>query len=247
MTGSRRAPGRPRRRPAGPSTSRGQESDKIARCPLVPVPFPGVDTAVIDDAFAEQILSVRRAYTSILPDRTRVHQFVEDLVELLFPHLGGGAEYTTAAAVRGKLSLLADDLRRLLQPQEPRLPATAEAVVEHLFLTLPELYPEALARRTGHPRGRPGVGEHRRGHRRLSRLLRHLHPATRPPALHGSRAHPAADPDRVRPHPDRHRHPSRARASANASASTTARASSSARRARSARASSSTRASRSAR
>jgi serine O-acetyltransferase len=95
---------------------------------------------MIDERFAEEVLQVRQAHASIFPEKQRVHQFVEDLVELLFPHLSGGSEYHKRDEIQGRLALLASDLRKLLRPQQRRMPKKADDVVDHFFGVLPEIY-----------------------------------------------------------------------------------------------------------
>ncbi len=95
---------------------------------------------MIDERFAEEVLRVRQAHAAVFPGKQRVHQFVEDLVELLFPHLSGESEYFTREEIQGRLALLASDLKRLLRPQQANMPRGVDEVVERLFSTLPEIY-----------------------------------------------------------------------------------------------------------
>ncbi len=110
---------------------------------------------MIDEQFADEVLRVRQAHASIFPGKQRVHQFVEDLVELLFPHLSGESEYLHRQEIQGKLALLAGDLEKLLRPQQAKMPRKADEVVGRLFAILPEIYRklwlDAQAIHTGDP------------------------------------------------------------------------------------------------
>ena len=60
--------------------------------------------------FAEEVFKVRQAHASIFPSRRRIHQFVDDLEELLFPHISSEAEYYAPAEIDGQLAVLSRDL-----------------------------------------------------------------------------------------------------------------------------------------
>jgi serine O-acetyltransferase len=91
-------------------------------------------------SFAEQILAVRRAHTPVLPDRSRVPQFVEDLVELLFPQIAGGRVYACLDDIRISLDRLGADLRGILAPQGDRIPGGIDQAVQQFVAELPAIY-----------------------------------------------------------------------------------------------------------
>lgn len=91
-------------------------------------------------SFAERVLAVRLAHTPILPDRKRVPQFVEDLLELLFPQIAGGRAYCTLSDIQAKLDQLGSELRHILAPQRDSIPAGVDHVVHRFFLDLPRIY-----------------------------------------------------------------------------------------------------------
>jgi serine O-acetyltransferase len=98
---------------------------------------------MIDDQFVDNLLAVRQRPGQPLPDRQRLHRFVDDLLDLLFPQLAGGAPPTTRAAITGELDRLAADLRDLLPPAPGRgsdTPLDAAAVATQFFGSLPEIY-----------------------------------------------------------------------------------------------------------
>jgi hypothetical protein len=39
--------------------------------------------------FADEVFRIRREHAAVFPSRQRIHRFVEELVDLLFPHLSG--------------------------------------------------------------------------------------------------------------------------------------------------------------
>ena len=91
-------------------------------------------------SFAEQLLAVRQAHTPVLPDRSRVPQFVEDLVELLFPQIEGGRVYTCLEDIQTKLDRLGGDLREILAPQRDRIPGGPDQAIQQFFAALPAVY-----------------------------------------------------------------------------------------------------------
>ena len=68
--------------------------------------------------FAEEVFRVRQEHPSIFRSRRRINLFVEDLIELLFPHLSGESVYYSAAEIEGRLAVLGRDLKVLLQAQQ---------------------------------------------------------------------------------------------------------------------------------
>ena len=90
--------------------------------------------------FAEKIFHVRSAHPSIYPSRQRIHRFVEDLVELLFPHLSGESEYYSATEIEGSLAVLGRDLKRLLRGHQPKMERNVDDVADEFFEELPRIY-----------------------------------------------------------------------------------------------------------
>ncbi len=92
------------------------------------------------ESFAERILAARQAHTPVLPDRSRVPQFVEDLVELLFPQIAGGRVYAGLDDVRIDLDRLGADLRAILTPQRDRIPGGIDQASQQFVAELPAIY-----------------------------------------------------------------------------------------------------------
>ncbi len=90
--------------------------------------------------FADEVFRVRRAHPSIYPSRQRIHRFVEDLVELLFPHLSGESEYFSAAEIEGSLAVLGRDLKKLLRAHQAKMERCVDDVADDFFAALPQIY-----------------------------------------------------------------------------------------------------------
>jgi serine O-acetyltransferase len=90
--------------------------------------------------FAEEVLKIRRTHSAAFPAKQQVHRFVDDLIELLFPHVSGEIEYFAPEEIEGQLAVLSRDLKELLRPQQPNMPRKAEEVTERFFAELPEIY-----------------------------------------------------------------------------------------------------------
>ncbi len=105
-------------------------------------------------SFAADLFFSHQSHSTVLPDRQAVPQFVEDLLQVLFPHVGG-TRYTTLAELQGRLDRLAEDLQRILLPQQTNLNMPAAQVVERLWARLPRvagtLGLDALAIHEGDP------------------------------------------------------------------------------------------------
>jgi len=94
----------------------------------------------MEKTFAEEVFRVRREHFSAFPSRQSIHKFVDDLVELLFPHLSSEFEFYAADEIDGRLALLRRDLKRLLKPQEKKMPRSADEVAARFFAAMPEIY-----------------------------------------------------------------------------------------------------------
>jgi serine O-acetyltransferase len=94
----------------------------------------------MNSRFAEEVLKVRRTHSAAFPARQQVHRFVDDLIELLFPHISSEFEYFAAEEIDGRLAVLGRDLKELLRPQQGNMPRPLEEVTERFFGALPEIY-----------------------------------------------------------------------------------------------------------
>ena len=92
------------------------------------------------ETFAQTILKNRHENHSALPSKQRVHQFILDLAELLFPHFSGEYTYFNENEINAQLNLLKRDLKRILLPLENGLKLTIEEISNYFFDRLPEIY-----------------------------------------------------------------------------------------------------------
>jgi serine O-acetyltransferase len=90
--------------------------------------------------FSEELLRIRHSHTAVLPSKQKIQQFVDDLIELLFPHFCGEYEYFAAQEIEGKLSLLERDLKKLLKCQQPDKAKEIDQITARFFKKVPDLY-----------------------------------------------------------------------------------------------------------
>jgi len=94
-------------------------------------------------AFAKTILKNRHENHDALPPKQRVHrvhQFLLDLVELLFPHFSGEYTYFQETEIDAQLKLLERDLKKILLPLEKNLDQSIENISGYFFDQLPIIY-----------------------------------------------------------------------------------------------------------
>lgn len=89
--------------------------------------------------FAEEIFRVRNSHASVFPSRQRIHRFVDDLEELLFPHVSGEVEFFSAEEISVSLEVLKRELKKLLRAQQAKLEHDTDDVAEAFFAALPEI------------------------------------------------------------------------------------------------------------
>jgi serine O-acetyltransferase len=90
--------------------------------------------------FAEEIFRIRSGHAAVFPSRRRIHQFVCDLEDLLFPHLSGESEFYSAAEIDGALAVLSRDLKKLLRVGSAKMDRDVEHVSDVFFGALPDIY-----------------------------------------------------------------------------------------------------------
>ncbi len=94
--------------------------------------------------FSQQLITARHALPSFFSAMDKVHQFADDLIDLLFPHFSGEIEYFTAEEIGGKLSLLKRDLKKILKPQQHSIKRDVDSIAEDFFRSLPRIYEKLL-------------------------------------------------------------------------------------------------------
>jgi serine O-acetyltransferase len=90
--------------------------------------------------FAEEVFRVRREHEAVFPSRSRIHRFVCNLEDLLFPHLSGESEFYAASEIDGALAVLSRDLKKLLRVRSARMERDVEHVSDVFFAALPDIY-----------------------------------------------------------------------------------------------------------
>jgi serine O-acetyltransferase len=90
--------------------------------------------------FAEQLLQTRHSHATVFPPKPKVYKFINDLIELLFPHFYGEYEYFAASEIQGKFELLKRDLKKILLLQQPKESEKIERITNRFFDQIPEIY-----------------------------------------------------------------------------------------------------------
>lgn len=90
--------------------------------------------------FAEYLLKVHLKYRNTFPAKKDTQLFLEELLELLFPHFSKENEYLGVDEIKGKISRLRRTLVNLLRPLEARMLQSAAGSAEIFFEQLPEIY-----------------------------------------------------------------------------------------------------------
>jgi len=94
--------------------------------------------------FSNELLKDRHSYSAILPPKQKVQYFLEELIELLFPHFCGEYEYFTAEEIQGKFALLERDLKKMLKLQLPEKGNEIAEISNHFFKQIPFIYSKLL-------------------------------------------------------------------------------------------------------
>jgi len=94
----------------------------------------------MEKIFAEELLKIRHSHTTVFPSSQNVQNFVDELIELLFPHYCGEYEYFAASEIQGKFDLLQRDLRKILKLQQPSQSKKIDEVTEKFFNLIPDIY-----------------------------------------------------------------------------------------------------------
>jgi serine O-acetyltransferase len=98
----------------------------------------------LNKKFIERLLKARHDLPEYFPDMERVHQFADDVIEVLFPHFSGEIEYFSDNELEGKFRLLERDLKKILSPQKKDIPKSVDMVVQTFFDKIPDIYQSLL-------------------------------------------------------------------------------------------------------
>ncbi len=108
------------------------------------------------EPFVSELLELRRARLVTLPVKSRVAQFAEGLLELLYPHFSDEVYYS-GDEIEGQLLLLRRDLQTTLGPLRGQMPCSVEEVAERFFAAVPLIYRELCLDADAIHRGDPAA------------------------------------------------------------------------------------------
>lgn len=97
------------------------------------------DDHALEHAFAEELCRERRSHALALPVKAKVAAFADDLLRVLFPHFAESWD-DSAEEVQGRLTLLRQDLRRILAPLQPGMPRSVDETAVLFSQTIPSIY-----------------------------------------------------------------------------------------------------------
>jgi serine O-acetyltransferase len=90
-------------------------------------------------AFAEELMTIRRERSTVLPVKAEVGRFGDMLMHILFPHFSDEV-YTSAGELEGELRLLKRDLCSVLAPLEAQMPRSVEETASLFFQSMPSIH-----------------------------------------------------------------------------------------------------------
>jgi len=94
----------------------------------------------MDREFAEEILRNRNQHASVFPSREKIYRFVDELEELLFPHLSGESTFFSVDEVEGSFAVLGRELKTILRAQQDNMGRETDEIVAQFFRALPAIY-----------------------------------------------------------------------------------------------------------
>jgi serine O-acetyltransferase len=89
--------------------------------------------------FAEELLTIRRERSTVLPVKAEVGRFGDTLMHILFPHFSDEVYYS-AGELEGELRLLKRDLCKVLAPLEAAMPKSVAETASLFFQTMPSIH-----------------------------------------------------------------------------------------------------------
>jgi serine O-acetyltransferase len=93
----------------------------------------------MDEEFTRRLLSVREARHLQLPVKSKVYEFAENLLSLLFPHFSEET-YAESDDVGARLQLLRRDLKIALQPLQGQMDMSIDEIADCFFDELPSVF-----------------------------------------------------------------------------------------------------------
>jgi serine O-acetyltransferase len=98
----------------------------------------------MDQEFTQRLLDVRQARHLQLPVKSKVYEFAENLLSLLFPHFSEET-YSEQDDVGARLQLLRHDLKIALHPLQSQMELGIDAVADRFFDELPAVFSDLWA------------------------------------------------------------------------------------------------------
>ncbi len=111
---------------------------------------------VSHEQFIRELLSLRTARQVSLPVKAKAARFIEELLELMFPHFSDEVFYSESE-IEGQFRILLRDLRTVLQPLEPQMHCTVAEVADRFSRAVPTIYRELLLDAEAIHRGDPAA------------------------------------------------------------------------------------------
>jgi serine O-acetyltransferase len=94
-------------------------------------------------SLAGTLLEIRRSRALVLPVKSRVHEFADDLLSILFPHFCSEVYYSPEE-LEGRIKLIQRDLKHTLSPLEVRMKHSVEKTVARFIERLPDIHAKLL-------------------------------------------------------------------------------------------------------
>ena len=104
--------------------------------------LPAIEKTKIN-VFAEKLFHLRKGPSCVLPDRNSVQKFVEELLELLFPHFSK-KHFDSSEQVEQELNKLEKNLCRIIEPLQNLGKISARECAENFFSKIPGVYEKLL-------------------------------------------------------------------------------------------------------
>jgi serine O-acetyltransferase len=93
------------------------------------------------DNFAEKILKKRRSHLAVFPSKEDSAKFLNDLIEVLFPHFSKECQYFVPSEIKGKLALIERDLKKILLTLQDNISLKVDKITVQFFHgILPQIY-----------------------------------------------------------------------------------------------------------
>ncbi len=111
---------------------------------------------VSHEQFIHELQSLRSARQVSLPVKAKAARFIEELLELMFPHFSDEVYYSEAE-IEGQFQILLRDLRTVLQPLERQLQCSGAEIAGQFAGVVPRIYRELLLDAEAIHRGDPAA------------------------------------------------------------------------------------------